>query len=110
LKITHTDGSITDTDKLNDCSAELMERMADFQSFCKSRQLPMFLRVVDTTQKMHGNTFVSSGAANWDSVSQVVMILTSIEEYFLKETGTKVIDWAAIQASMAEKEWKVENE
>ncbi len=84
MKINHIDGSVTDTDKLPDLSAELAEKIKEFTDFCCKHKIPFFMRVNDKTIKKW------TGASNFNSSPEdYYSILDSINHFF-KTNGNYV--------------------
>jgi len=92
MKIQHQDGSVTDTDKLPDLSAELMEHANNLFEFCKRHKIPLFMRFIDINRKTSDNKVAVSGASYIGSTSDFVNILNTIDSYFYDHSGVHFID------------------
>ena len=92
MKIQHQDGSVTDTDKLPDASAELMEHANNLFEFCKNNKIPLFLRFIDINRKTADGKVAVSGASYISSTSDFVNILNTIDSYFYEHSGVHFID------------------
>ena len=110
MKINHPDGSVTDTDKLSDCSAELMEKANIFFEFCKKNKIPFFLRFIDKNNRSVGKGKIAiSGATYMASVDDFVNLMSAIDGYFYDSSGVHFIDMELVMA-VAEKWMQEENE
>ncbi len=76
MKIVHTDGSVTDTDQLNDLSAEILEHTKAYTDFMCSRKVPFLLRFYDPVR----NTCAGAGNSN-DSLEDTSKILFAIDMF-----------------------------
>ena len=76
MKIIHTDGSISETDRMNDFSADLLEQTKVFTDFMCARKVPFVLRFYDPVKKC----FCGAGNAN-DSIEDTSRILHAIDMY-----------------------------
>lgn len=90
MKITHTDGSVTNTDKLNDFSAELMEKVDEFHSFMMAHKVPYFLSFNDPVRKMHSGATHINEENNLDEWSQLLFYMDRV----LKQYGAQVIPYS----------------
>lgn len=79
MKITHVDGSVTDTDKLNDLSAELLERTKDFYEFFANHKIPFILRFGDPILKSFGGAF-NFNSSHKDYLSMVTDVVNFIQD------------------------------
>lgn len=85
MKITHVDGSVTDTDKMNDLSSQLLEKTKEFTDFMCSNKIPFLLRFCDPVLKAYG------GAANAnDDVDDFARVLDALNSYVV-EYGFTVV-------------------
>jgi hypothetical protein len=84
MKIKHTDGSITDTHKLSDFSAELAEKSHEFVDFCCKRKIPFLLSWVDPT-----NNKCSGGNNYNDSMLDMMKVIWSINVKFKLDEKNK---------------------
>lgn len=82
MKITHLDGSITDTDKLNDLSAEVLEALNKLTGlFCKYK-IPFLLTYYDPILKGF------SGSQNFNnSLSDYIRVINSMNKIFIDHGG-----------------------
>ena len=97
MRIVHPNGTSTDTDKMNDCSAELVERVVDLFNFCKQRKIPLFLRYCDPNLKAPIGSVMCAGAYNLATSKEFLTMMKSIDDYFFAGAGRHVLNWREVE-------------
>ena len=73
----HLDGSITDTDKLNDMSALIVEEVKRFTDFMCEHKVPFFMHYLDLVRKTR------SGSQNFnESYDNYAQLLSGMNSFF----------------------------
>lgn len=54
MKITHSNGSETDTDKLDDVSAELLEKCHELMIWCSEHKIPIYAKYINPYHSIIG--------------------------------------------------------
>lgn len=85
MKIKHFDGKETDTNKLSDLSAEIMEKSNDLFEFCKKYKIPAIFRYIDKS----GAQSKTSGFYNGETGMDYVDVLCSLNQFF-EQNGDQV--------------------
>ncbi len=77
--INHIDGSVTDTDKLPDATAEVMTAVKQLLDVCCKYKVPVFMRYIDPVKKS------DSGIQNYNnSWEDFAALMNSINGFFAK--------------------------
>jgi len=86
MKIEYTDGSIKDTEQMDDFSAELAEKAEEIIQWCAQREVVAHFRYLNPNRKTTGGVFYPGrNQDDWGSIlSQLIL---DIE----KHTGKKVV-------------------
>mgnify|MGYP001611604366 CR=1 FL=1 len=82
--VKYVDGSVTDTDKLNDLSAQLVEVQNQYTEFMCSHKIPFFAIAFDPTTNKYHPSIHAMNQKDWD------IILNSMNQFF-SEYGVELI-------------------
>jgi hypothetical protein len=91
--INHPDGKVTDTNKLNDISALIMEKSKELCDLCIKYKIPLFLKYIDNTTTPK----TASGAFNSNNDKETYIDLLECINQWFKENGDQfrivIKDW-----------------
>jgi len=90
MKIKNYDGTISDTDKMDDFSAELVEKCDEVGNFFKDRGVTFYLRCYNHNKKQCGGA-VHIGATNEEDANKASALLTQIKVDLQLFTGLTFI-------------------
>jgi len=85
MKIKNVDGTISDTDKMDDFKAELVEKSNEINSFFRERGVAYYLRYNNHNRKECG------GSINFDDVNKTSPVLTQMRRDLEEFTGLTFI-------------------
>lgn len=84
MKITTIEGEILDTDKMDDVTAEITEKLKEFHDVCAKYNVPFLTRI------LLKNSNTATGAINLNNEEDFKAILFDLNEYLLGITEGKV--------------------